>query len=336
MPLDPQARKVLEALSHPGGKSIREKTLAEARRDAYAFVDLFGAPEPVAGLEHRFIPGPSADLPIRVYTPEGVGPFPCIVYFHGSGFVISNIGIFDAPSRVLANRSGCVVISVNYQKAPEHKFPVPFDDAYASVEWIVEHAAEFGVDPGKIVVMGDSAGGTLAAAVCLKARDVGGPRPAAQILVHMPASYGADTVSMFENAHGMLLEREDMIWFGGQYLRDEADAANPYAAPLAARSFADLPPALVVTAEYDVLRDEAEQYAEALRSGGVPVVLRRFDGMIHGFYGMVGVLDAARELYGDISDFLVTHRVIEGGRAGIESSVGHSTASDGDRPEVGE
>jgi acetyl esterase len=313
MALDPQAEAVLRALSGPDATPLREQTVADARRGAYGFVDFFGEPEPVARVDHRFIPGPTADLPVRIYRPDGAGPFPCIVYFHGSGFVISNIGIFDAPSRALANRTGCVVVSVNYQKAPEHKFPIPFEDCWASLQWVSQNTDELGIDRRKIVVMGDSAGGTLAAAVCIKARDEAGPPIAAQVLVHIPTEYGADTPSMIENAHGLLLERDDMLWFAEQYLRSPQDALDPYAAPARAGSFADLPPALVLTAEYDVLRDEGEQYADALRVAGVHVVTHRFAGMIHGFYGMVGALDAAKEAYVLIARFLTEQNVLNAG-----------------------
>lgn len=304
MTLDPQAAALLQRLALGGGRPLPEQTVAEARLGAYRFIELFGPPEAVAAVDHQFIPGPTADLPIRVYTPRGERPFPALVYFHGSGFVISNIGIFDSPSRALANRTGCVVVAVNYQKAPEHKFPVPFDDAYAATAWVSAHSSEFGVDPDRIGVIGDSAGGTLAAAVCLKARVEGGPRLAAQILVHIPTQYGLDTPSMVENAEGFLLETAGMRWFAEKYLRNDLDALNPYAAPMRAESLASLPPALVVTAEYDPLRDEGEAYGRRLDLVGVPVTVSRYDGMIHGFYGMTAVLDRANDLFEEIADFV--------------------------------
>jgi acetyl esterase len=308
--LDPQAQALLNRLGEGGGKPIRTLTPALARLGARRFIELFGPPEPVAKVDHRFVPGPTADLPVRIYTPaDAAVPAPALVYFHGSGFVISNIEIFDAPSRALANRTGCVVVAVNYQKSPEHKFPVPFDDAYAATTWVVEHAAELGLDPTRVAVIGDSAGGTLAAAVCLKTRDVEGVRLAAQILIHVPMQYGMQTASMVENAEGMMLESADMEWFATHYVRDAADATNPYAFPLAATSLAGLPPALVVTAEYDPLRDEGEQYADRLSQAGVPVSQSRYAGMIHGFYGMTAVLDAANELFDQIARYL--HEVFD-------------------------
>lgn len=303
MPLHPQAAALLKSLSTAETRPLSQQTVAEARRGAYGFLDLFGPPEPVASVEHYFVPGPTADLPVRVYRPvaAGDGAAPGLVYFHGSGFVISNIGIFDSPSRSLASRTGCVVVAVNYQKAPEHPFPVPFDDAYAATLWVVEHAENLGIDPDRLGVIGDSAGGTLAAAVCLKARDQGGPAIATQILVHAPTQFGVETPSMLENATGLLLEADDMRWFAEHYLRGIADATHPYAAPMASESLAGLPPALVVTAEYDVLRDDGAAYARRLREDGVPVTYTCYPGMIHAFYGMTRQLDAARHLYDEIS-----------------------------------
>ena len=252
--LDPQAAAVLARLAANGGRPLHEQTPAEARLGASGFLELFGPGEQVASVEHRFIPGPTADLPVRIYTPlTGCAPFPALVSFHGSGFVISNIGVFDAPNRALANRTGCIVVAVNYQKAPEHRFPVPFDDAYAATQWVFDHAAELGVDAGRIGVIGD--------------------RPA--------------------------LVRPAIPAHRGQRWRSVR-------APLRAPSLAGLPPVMEVTAEYDPLRDEGEQYAERLRAAGVRVVAKRFDGMIHGFYGMSAVLDAANELFDDIAAFVRT------------------------------
>jgi acetyl esterase len=304
MPLKAQALAVLERLGMDGGPPLQQQRPVDARLDAYRFVDLFGPPEPVADVSYRFIPGPTADLPVRVYRPSDDSALPGLVYFHGSGFVISNIGIFDSPSRALANRTGCVVVSVNYQKAPEHKFPVPFDDAYAATTWVQDHAADFGIDPARVGVIGDSSGGTLATAVCLKARDELAPKLSLQVLVHPPTQFGIDTPSMVENSEGMLLESAGMRWFAEQYLRSADDALNAYAAPMRASSLQGLPPALVVTAEYDPLRDEGEQYAERLRLDGVPVTVSRYEGMIHGFYGMTAVLDAANDLFDEIARFV--------------------------------
>lgn len=300
MPLDPQAQALLEQLKQAGAKPVEVMTVAEARALSWSYIDLQGAPESVAAVTHRFIPGPSADLPIRIYHPAGPGPFPALVLFHGSGWVVANLDVVDAPARALANCTGCVIVAVNYQKAPEHKFPVPLDDCYATTAWVAAHAEALRVDPARIGVAGDSAGGNLAAAVALKARDAGGPALAYQLLIYPATNYDLDTPSALANAEGYLLQRESMRWFWDHYLADAGDADNPLACPLRAADLSGLPPAFVVTAEFDPLCDDGERYADALRAAGVPVTYRRYDGMVHGFFWMAGVLDQARALYEEI------------------------------------
>src|SRR3954469_15250258 len=173
MPLDPPIEALLAEMEAQGAKPFEELSVPEARVAARSFAELQGPAEDVASIEHRFIPGPTADLPVRIYTPEGQGPFPALVYFHGSGWVVLNIEVCDTSLRALANSTGCVVVAVNYQKAPEHPFPIPFDDCWAATTWTFEHAGELDVDPERIGVIGDSAGGNLAAAIALKARDEG-------------------------------------------------------------------------------------------------------------------------------------------------------------------
>ncbi len=300
MPLDPQAQDLLEQLKQAGAKPVEAMSVAEARALSWSYIGLQGEPEPVAAVTHRFIPGPTADLPIRIYHPAGQGPFPALVLFHGSGWVVANLDVADAPARALANRTGCVIVAVNYQKAPEHKFPVPFDDCYATAVWVAEHAGELSVDPARIGVAGDSAGGNLAAAVALKARDAGGPVLAYQLLIYPATNYDLDTPSALANAEGYLLQRESMRWFWDHYLSEPSDAENPLACPLRAPDLSGLPPAFVVTAEFDPLCDDGDRYAEALRAAGVAVSHRRYDGMLHGFFWMAGVLDQARALYEEI------------------------------------
>jgi acetyl esterase len=254
----------------------------------------------VARVEHRFIPGPTADLPVRIYYPEGAaadGRFGALVLFHGSGWVICNLDVNDVPARALANRSGCVVVAVNYQKAPEHKFPIPLDDCYATTCWVADHAAELGVDPARIGVGGDSSGGNLAAAVCLRARDEGGPALAFQLLIYPPTCSDLATATYESCAEGYGLQRESMRWFWDMYLTAPEDGRNPLASPLLADDLSGLPPAFVATAEFDPLRDDGERYAERLRDAGVPVKLRRYDGMIHAFYLMDGVIGQASQLF---------------------------------------
>ena len=200
MPVDPQIQALLNEMEAAGAKPFEELTVAEARAAAWSFAPLQGEPEEVASIEHTFIPGPNGELPVRIYTPAGAGPFPGLVYFHGSGWVVLNIAICDTTMRALANSTGCVVVAVNYQKAPEHKFPVPFNDAWAGLVWTAAHAADLNVDPARIAVGGDSAGGNLAAAVAIKARDEGGPALAFQLLIYPATEHDVDKPSAFSCA----------------------------------------------------------------------------------------------------------------------------------------
>ena len=300
MPLDPQCEALLAGMAVAGAKPFEEMTPAEGRVAALAFKDLGGEPEDVAAVEHRFIPGPTADLPVRIYRPEGEGPLPALLYFHGSGWVVLNIEVCDAASRAMANRTGCVVIAVNYQKAPEHKFPIPFDDCYAATQWAFDNAEELGIDPRRIGVAGDSAGGNLAAAVTLKARDHQGPKIAYQLLIYPALEYGWDKPSAHENAEGYSLQRASMEYFWKHYVRSDSDAENPFVSPLRAKDLSGLPPAFVFTASYDPLRDDGKEYADRLSEAGVQVTYRNYEGMIHGFFWMSGVLDQARTVMDEV------------------------------------
>ena len=305
MALNPQAAAFLKEMAELGAEPFRNLTPAEARTAVIAFKELGGEPEAVGGIRHDFVPGPTADLPVRIYRPiagSGDDLLPGLVYFHGSGWVVNNIGIFDSASRAISNRTGCVLVAVNYQKAPEHKFPIPFDDCYSATDWVFENAADLGIDRERIGVMGDSAGGNLAAAVTLKARDVNGPKIAFQVLIYPAVQYGWDTPSSLANAEGYLLERGDMEYFWNHYVRDPSDGENPYCAPLVADDHSGLPPALVVSAEFDPLCDDGEYYANKLRQAGVPVKFSFYEGQIHGFLGLGGVLDEANALLDEIGN----------------------------------
>jgi len=295
MPLDPQARKLLDEAAAAGGPPLCMQTVEEARqgaRDKAAVTSL--SPEPVARVEDRCIPGPGGDIPVRIYTPAGPGPLPVLVYFHGGGWVMSDLDTHDGLCRALANRSGAVVVSVDYRLAPEARFPAALEDASAATLWVWRNAASLGADPSRVAVGGDSAGGNLAAATCLWARERGAPPIAFQLLIYPVVDRDFDNRSYHENAEGYHLSRESMIWFWRQYLAEEADGRNPLASPLRADSLAGLPSALVLTAEYDPLRDEGEAYAARLREAGVPVTLTCYQGMIHGFVRMAGVLDQGK------------------------------------------
>jgi acetyl esterase len=295
MPLDPQARAVLDLRAAQGFPPPHQTTPEQARANLRARIVVPpGGPEPVAAVEERAVPGPDGPVPVRVYTPITGGLVPALVFFHGGGWMIGDLDTHDGICRALANRAGCVVISVDYRRAPEHPFPAAPDDCYAATAWVAEHARSLGADAARLAVGGDSAGGNLAAAVALMARDRGGPPLRYQLLVYPVVERDFSTKSYQENADGYGLSRADMEWFWRQYLRADADAANPYAAPIKAASLAGLPPALVVTAGYDVLRDEAESFATRLAAAGVAVEVARYPTLIHGFFGMAGMVDEAR------------------------------------------
>jgi acetyl esterase len=242
----------------------------------------------------RTIPGPAGDIRIRIYTPsEGEAPWPCLVYLHGGGWVICTLDSHDTICRMVANRAACRVVSVDYRLSPEHKFPAPFDDCYAAVQWVHDNAAELGVDPDRLAVGGDSAGGNLSASVAIKARDEGGPPLRYQLLVYPVTDHNFDTASYSENGDGYLLTADMMRWFWDHYLASPDHGANPIASPLRADNLAGLPPAMVITAEFDPLRDEGEAYAARLEEAGVPVDHTRYDGQIHAFWQMPGSFPAA-------------------------------------------
>jgi acetyl esterase len=283
-----------------------ESTPAEVRESAASKwkVEYLGVADEVAKIEYRFISGPTAELLIKIYTPEGVGPFPAVVFFHGGGWVAGNIEINGVQHQQIAHSARVVVVAVNYQKAPEHKFPIPFDDCYATLEWVVKNAESLNINSDEIGVAGDSAGGNLAAAVALKARDVKGPKLAFQILIYPAVDYKFDYPSMLDNATGYSLTTQGMKWYWDQYMATVADLENPYFRPMAAKSLENLPPTLVLTAELDPLRDEGEIFAKRLRDAGVVSQLKRYDGLVHGFVLMQGFLPEAREAIHEVARFL--------------------------------
>lgn len=249
---------------------------------------------PVGRVENRTILGPAGEIPVRVYAPAGAGPFPTLVYFHGGGWVICDLDTHDALCRDLTNGAGCVTVSVDYRLAPESKFPAAVDDCVAALEWVAAHAGELGGDSSRLAVGGDSAGGNLAAVVAQVARQRGGPSLVFQLLIYPATDFTADTDSIRENSEGYFLTHDDMIWFREHYLTSQDDRANPLASPLLADDLSGLPPALVITAEYDPLRDEGEQYGQKLRAAGVPVTISRYDGMIHGFLSFASAIEGGR------------------------------------------
>jgi acetyl esterase len=263
---------------------------------------LEAAPEAVGSVTARTIPGPGGPIPIRVYRPKDALRA-AFVYFHGGGWVVGSLEGADGTCRALANRSRCVVISIGYRLAPETKFPGAVDDAYAATQWAAEHVADLRVDPARIAVGGSSAGGNLAAVVSLVARDRGGPKIAFQLLTVPVTELSSKAESHREFAEGYGLTAADMTWYGTHYVRTPADADDPRASVLRG-DLRDLPPAFVITAECDPLRDDGEAYAEKLRALGIRASYKRYPGMFHGFMGFPSVLPEASEAFDDAGSAL--------------------------------
>jgi acetyl esterase len=296
VPLHPQVDVLLQQLATADGPAMETMSPVDARA-VFARMAVLDPGEEVAAVEDRTIAGPAGELPIRIYTPvtpDGVAPTGVVLFLHGGGFVIGDLDTHDGTCRMLANRAGAVVVAVHYRLAPEAPAPAALDDAMAALGWVAEHAAELGATTDKLAVIGDSAGGNLAALVCQRARDLSGPAIAFQVLVYPCTDLTLGHPSIVENGEGYFLTRAGMEWFMGHYLTD-LDPKDPIVSPLFIDSCVGLPPALVITAEFDPLRDEGEAYAERLRADGVPVEAIRYDGQIHAFFSMAAILDDARD-----------------------------------------
>ncbi|MEU2033671.1 alpha/beta hydrolase [Nocardia amamiensis] len=295
MPLTPQAKAIVDAASaaFPAlGTEVLDA--AEARRLLAGRPAPAVEPIPVADVREQWIPGPpgAPEVRVRIYRPAGAtAPAPVVVFCHGGGFVICSLDSHDRFCRVMANGTDAIVVSVDYRQAPEHQYPAAAEDAYAALRWVADHAASLGGDPACLVVAGDSAGGNLAAVMALMARDRGGPRIARQLLLYPMLDPACATESYRENAEGYFTTAAHLRWYWRQYL-DSHDDTDPYANPLSA-DLAGLPPAHIVTAEFDPLRDEGESYGQRLRQAGVSAEVRRYDGMFHGFLSMAENLPEA-------------------------------------------
>jgi acetyl esterase len=294
LPLDPQLQAMRDQRERDNVAPLYTMTLADARAADLASIQAGGGdPLPVHEVVDLVIPGPSSELPVRVYRPSVERPLPALLYFFGGGWVLGTIDTADGVSRSLANASGALVIVVGYRLAPEHPFPAAAADCYATLRWVADHAAEIGADPARLAVGGDSAGGNLAAGVALRAR-ADGLALAGQLLVYPNTDQLADDESMRTSDDRYLFNRYSVAWYRQHYLANPDDAANPLASPLRAETLAGLPAALVITAEYDPLRDQGEAYARRLADEGVKVELSRYQGMAHGFFTMAGTVDASR------------------------------------------
>ena len=300
---DAQMKAVLDELASFNAPPIEKLSPMNARNSPTVTNAVMGllakrgkaAVEMVGDISHQLIPGPGGDLLARIYKPRGKGPFPVLVYFHGGGWVIATIDTYDSSCRALANAANCMVVSVAYRQAPENKFPAAAEDAYAATQWVMSNAAQLNGDPKRVAVGGESAGGNLAAVTCLMARDKKGLMPVHQMLIYPVTNYAFDTPSYQENANAKPLNRAMMMWFWNHYLKSAADGSNPYASPLRAENFRNLPPATVITAEIDPLRSEGQAYAQQLQKAGVSVKATNYNGVTHEFFGAGAVVDKAKQ-----------------------------------------
>jgi acetyl esterase len=300
VPLDPAVKSMLDLLAGLDAPPMSAGEPTQARQTFHDMVVGLRQPQhviPVGETEDITVDGAEGQLAARVYRPQSKGPAPTIAFFHGGGFVIGDIETHDNQARWICRETGSVVVSVDYRLAPEAPWPAAADDCFAATQWVGKHVDELGGDPDRIAVGGDSAGGNLAAVVAQLCRDAGGPALAAQLLIYPATDFEPDLGERYpsraENATGYFLTADDMLWFSGHYLAD-ADVADPKASPMRGE-LGGLPPAVVVTAEFDPLRDEGEAYADALRAAGVTVRSRRFDGLIHGFFDLPALSPAAAD-----------------------------------------
>jgi acetyl esterase len=290
--LDPRIEEFLKWRAEHLPPPLPTLSPAEARETRNpGMTASFLQPERVGMVADRFLITEAGEVPVRMYTPSGNGPWPVLVFFHGGGWVLGNLETHDALCRALTNSAQCLVMAVDYGLAPEHKYPAGVNDAYGATSWMARHAQHMGGDPRRIAVGGDSAGGNLATVVCLKARDQKGPPIRFQLLVYPILDLSTfDRESYHRCADRFVLTRTGMEWFRAKYLNCEEEGRDPHVSPLLAPDLSGLPPALVIAAQHDVLTDEVREYSERLREAGVPVTYSEYRGMIHAFFGM-GALD---------------------------------------------
>jgi acetyl esterase len=296
--LNPQAKQVLDLMAASGQPTMDQMSPQDARLAFSAGLKMLQSqPAPVAEVRDLKVPGPAGDIPVRYYRPQGSSAdtaLPVCVYFHGGGFVIGDLDGYESICRRLANSAGCAVVSVDYRLSPEARFPAAVDDCFAAAKWVSDNATSLKIDPSKLAVAGDSAGGNLATVVSLMARDAGGPKIAYQLLIYPVADMQGDTESARRNADGYFLTGNLMGYFLGHYLGDTPEAAADWrASPLRAPSLAGLPSASVLVCGFDPLRDDGANYAEALKKAGVPVTFTELPDQIHGLFSLDGAIPAA-------------------------------------------
>jgi acetyl esterase len=309
MPLDPDVHAVLAALATQPEFELTDATVGDLRAN-YDMMGGLGAGEPPAIASA--VDADADGVPVRIYTPLGDGPFPVVVFLHGGGWTIGSVAGYDALTRKLAAATGAIVVSVDYRLAPEHPHPAAVDDSWTALEWTAKHAVDFGGDAARLAVAGDSAGGNLSAVLAVMARDRGGPRLALQALVYPAVDHDFTRPSFQENGTGYFLELSTMEYFWAAYTRAGSDPDSPLMSPLYTPDLRGVAPALVITAEFDPLRDEGEAYAERLRAAGVPVEATRFDGTIHGFVAMPAMFASGKRGFDQLVAALV--RALSGAR----------------------
>lgn len=294
MPLHPLFQTMLQtSQTAPPAHTLPLDVIREAN---LAMLPMLGEPEPVHNICDRVVPVQNGAINIRIYTPDGQGDFPVLLTIHGGGWVAGSLAVFDHISRALANRIGCIVVSIEHRLAPENKFPIPLLDCFAAARWVAEHINEFGGDSTRMAVLGESAGGNIAAALALLARDRGGPGFVYQVLVNPALDYpepGSESMNQFGKGYG--LTQIDILWCLQQYMAGENDLHDPYFLPLRSSNLHELPPALILTAEYDPLRDDGQAYAERLQAAGVPATAICIEGVIHGFFLLTKLIEPANQ-----------------------------------------
>ncbi len=298
MELHPQTQELLDQMNAVEAPPAWEQPLDELRINFNDLVISLGLPGPqLKRVENRNIPGPHGAIPVRIYWPDdaAAGPLPVLVHFHGSGFVVLGLDSHDNVCRELAQGAGCIVVAVDYRKAPENKFPKPTDDAWAATQWAVENCAELGGDAARIAVTGDSAGGCLAAVVAQRAAREGAPNIALQLLIYPVTDMSDDSDSYRRFADGFNLTADLMRWFVRSYLNSDDERSDPTAAPLRAADLSGVAPARIITASHDPLLNDGIAYGEKLRAAGVPVTHSDYAGQIHGFWNFSARIDAAHE-----------------------------------------
>jgi acetyl esterase len=298
MALHPSAEMMLQVLADSGLTFSADATPEERRAAMIAMTTNSPLPKhPVHEVVDRVIPGANGDIPVRVFRPSAETGLPLLLWFHGGGWVTGNLDSHDQLGRLLADAAGVVVVSVDYRLAPEAKFPAAADDCLAAYEWALAHAAEVGADASRVAIGGDSAGGNLAAVVSLDARERGLPQPKLQVLVYPVTDYEFESAAMIDNAKGYFLEAESMRWFWDHYARTPADFDHPRFSPMRAPDLSGLAPAIVITAEFDPLRDQGEAYGARLREANVRTEVLRADGLIHGFFGLHEFMPPGRDAW---------------------------------------